>query len=235
MAAGNMIVSFLCLCSMMAMSLAMDSPENEFGAQDLVSIGVFSNKPAPSYSKGAKLFGKGKKVPTISKKQEAFIIATAKVSGRKHGSNPYITVDIEETSPSCGPYDWVFKPTICKAPEVNRRIWAKRVVQVRNAFLHVFSLPTGWKNSRVTLPSYGRCGPTRTSSMRPGSSTKLCLQADFRYRHCFRKTCRWINCPSMNLLIRYISHGPRDITIPYVATENGIYFCKKPTANLFLK
>lgn len=228
----------------MVMTLAMDSPANEFGAKDLMKLGVFSKRSSffgNSRGKVLKATKKvGKKVHSVRKvrKQEAFIVATAKVSGGRHGSNPFITVDVFEHSTSCGLYDWVFNPS-CKAPETNRKIWAKKVVTLRYSFIHIFVLPTGWKNPRLTLPQYGKCGGTREAAMRIGSSTKLCLQADFGYRKCttfigIRIKCKNRSCPSMNLLIRHIVHGSADSTIPYVATGNGINFCNKHVGNLFL-
>ncbi len=130
----------------------------------------------------------------ISKKQ-FLVIAQAKLigSGRTHPSTPQVNVDVDPKIPGCGLFDWLFNSR-CSAstPRSNVRLPKFRTMTLPRAILHIFDLPYGWKNARVTLPSFGRCRHTRTAVMRAASSfERRCRTAQFRARNGIARRRCW--------------------------------------------
>lgn len=245
----HVLVFVTMLCTSVQYARALNSPINEFGASDLVSLGVIKadavRTPPPKPSSGARApVAKG--VGTIGEVssntvQEVFLIATAKVRGAAHFSRPYIVVDIEEESgESCGPYAWLFDPS-CTGPEINKKITAVFDRELSDSFVSAFKLPNGWENLRVTLPTNGRCGwngsSDRTAFMRIASPTNMCMTASFKYRSCSFWRCTRKDCDRLHMLARLITIGPDGEEIrPYTAYDNGIEICPAGSIkNLFLK
>ncbi len=116
-------------------------------------------------------------------KVQFLVIAQAKLGGQqKHPSSPKVTVDVEAKIPGCKPFDWLFIPHCSdSAPRSDVSLPKFNTVQLPRAYLHIFQLPYGWKNARITLPAFGKCQSARTAAMRaarPGDS--LCRTAQFR-------------------------------------------------------
>lgn len=228
-----LVLAFTCsVC--LHLAAAMDAPSNEFGANDLLSLGLLDK-------------GDSKSGSTSNAPQQVLLIATAKISGRAHLSKPYLTADIVNTlGGSCGLFDWIFN-SACPAPESGKKIHASRVVPLPYSFLNIYRLPTNWMNLRVTLPTYsdacGRDGSNdRTAHLRVSSVPDVCNEARFHRRHCYKvflvfEKCELKDCETLNFLSRLVTYrGPGHVdTVYYVARENGIGKCSKPVQNLFLK
>lgn len=226
------VAAFAALACLANVAFAMNASVSELGYRDLVERGIVNGSTIV-----IKQRAKGpSKTHTVAKKvviarREVLLIAQAKLHVRRFPVTPSVTVDVQPTVPGCGFYDWLFLPHCAHAaPRSNEAVRVIGTVKLPRSTVHVYSLPLGWKNSRVAMGVFGKCGEARTATMRAASlNDRLCHRAQYRYRYCWRKCkllckrrCRWVECDSSHILIRHLSH--RDsvtTTAPQVLSDNG--------------
>lgn len=226
--------------------LTMDAPPNEYGGRDLLAAGILSEHSFSAQIENSNSGGARKSVTTS--RNQALLIATAKVHGRAHRSKPFIMLDIDQTVSGCRPFDWIFNPA-CPAPMINKKVEATHEKELHHSILYVFVMPKGWENLRLTLPLYDECGfdgkRDRTAFMRYASSHNACMRAEFRRQECrrsgflfFKKTkCNLVHCDPMAIMSRLITlTGAGADTKYYIASDNGIQILPSDHClNLFLK
>ncbi len=121
--------------------------------------------------------------PSDIREEQFLVIAQAKEAGTQqaHPSAPEVTVDVEVKIPGCKPFDWLFsKKCAGSVPRSDVKLPNFTTVKLPRAFLHIFQMPQGWKNARLTLPAFGECQSSRTAPIREARhGDSLCRTAQF--------------------------------------------------------
>lgn len=200
----------------------MDAPSSEFGYSDLVAL--------RNNEKAGKIIG-GKPdtlvLQSLGAPEEVMLVAQAKLNSGKFPVTPTITVDIDPVVENCGDFDWLFIPRCAEAvPKTNVVLTLERTVPLSFSYLHAYRLPEGWKNARIGMATFGKCGLARFAAiLNASSSSKLCEHTQYRkrisYRSCSFWRCttkqRWSECSASSFLIRLVKFSNGMVsTIPKI-------------------